>query len=423
MPAQLLSAKGLEEKYAVAAKEAAEKDTRVRVSDGNNLQLVVRANGTASWQLLVRIGGKRKPVTLGAWPGTTLKQARALADKERSAVADGVDPVERKRAERRKKSVSTDGLSVRVLFNKWLDKHQGSTVYIGNIQAAFIKDVLPAIGAKHPAEVTHLDIVAILRKLEKRGSLDMLRRVRMYLKQMYEFALHDEAWPVDKSPVPTGHLKSFLPHEKGHFAAIRNPGDVAPLLAKIEAYERPIVRTLLLLMAHVFQRPSEVRMAKWEEFDLDGAKWVIPPERMKKGREHWVPLSPQVVELLKRHQGVVGDEGFLFPGRRYDHPLSEGATKAALDEMGYAGMHTAHGFRAMATTILTEHLEVDERFIEKQLSHEEENKVKRAYNRAEFWAQRVEMMSTWSAWLDEQRRAPQPTRQSHPQPTHSQPQA
>jgi integrase len=377
---------------------------------------VVRPGGGASWQLLAWVGGKRKPITLGSYPNITLKRARDLADKERDAVAEGIDPVERKRTERRQKSISTDALNVRQLFISWIDKHQGSAVYVGNITAAFTKDVLPAIGAKHPAEVTNLDIVAILRKLEKRGSLDMLRRVRMYLKQMYEFAIHDERWPVDKSPVPTGQLKSFLPHEKGHFAAVRNPADVSPLLAKIEAYERPIVRTLLLLMAHVFQRPGEVRAARWEEFDLTAGKWVIPAERMKKKREHWVPLSPQVVALLQQHQGVVGNDGFLFPGRRFDQPLSEGATKQALDEMGYAGMHTAHGFRAMAHTILAEHLEVDERFIEKQLSHEEENKVKRAYNRAEYWQQRVEMMSRWSAWLDAQRRAQTTSDQPQTQP-------
>lgn len=418
MPAQILNAKLLDEKYKQAAADAASRRTRVRIPDGNNLQLVVRENGTASWQLLVRLAGKRKPITLGAWPSVTLKKARELAAKERDAVSEGVDPVQRKRQERAlsKQKFRNGEATVLKLFHAWLDKHQGSAVYIGNIQAAFTKDVLPTIGAKHPAEVTNLEIVAILRKLEKRGSLDMLRRVRMYLKQMYEFAIHDESWPVDKSPVPTGQLKSFLPHEKGHFAAVRNPDDVGPLLAKIEAYERPVVRTLLILMAHVFQRPTEVRMARWEEFDLDGAKWVIPAERMKKKREHWVPLSAQVLALLRAHRGVVGEEGFLFPGRRYDQPLSEGATKQALDEMGYAGMHTAHGFRAMAHTILAEHLEVDERFIEKQLSHEEENKVKRAYNRAEFWAQRVEMMSRWSGWLDGQLRAQQSIDQSRAQP-------
>jgi integrase len=122
-----------------------------------------------------------------------------------------------------------------------------------------------------------------------------------------------------------------------------------------------------------------------------------------------VPLSPSVVAMLRKHQGVVGNVGWVFPGRRYDQPISEGTLKAALDSMGFNGRHTAHGFRAMANTILLEELKAEERFIEKQLSHEEENKVKKAYNRAEFWADRVKLMTAWSEWLDAQMREPEST--------------
>lgn len=409
MARDLLTVASLESKYKEAAARAAAGQTRVRIADGNNLHLVVRENGTASWQLLVTIAGKRRPVTLGKWPDVTLKRARSLADDARDVAAAGVSPTEKKRQERAKKAVAEHGdLTVRKLMVMWLDKHRGSTVYIGNIQAAFTKDVLPEIGALHPGKVERRHIIALLRKMERRNALVMLRRLRMWLKQMYEFALDAEIVP--SSPVPTGHLKSFMAPEEGHFAAITNPGDVGPLLRAIDGYGQPVVRLALLLSAHLFQRPTELREAKWSEFDLATGRWVIPESRMKMGREHWVPLSPRVVELLLQLQGIVGDEGWLFPGRRYDQPISEGTLKGALDALGYAGRHTAHGFRAMAHTILAEQLKVDERFIEKQLSHEEENKIKRAYNRAEFWQDRVKMLRDWSAWLDAQQRGPQSSR-------------
>lgn len=403
MARDLLTVTSLESKFREAAARAAARKTRVRISDGNNLHLVVRDNGTASWQLLVTIEGKRRPVTLGKWPDVTLKRARSLAEAARDVAAAGVSPTEKKRLERAKKAVAENSdLTVRKLLHMWLDKHRGSAVYIGNIQAAFTKDVLPEIGSLHPAKVERRHILDLLRKMERRNALVMLRRLRMWLKQMYEYALDAEI--VTSSPVPTGHMKSFMAPEEGHFAAITNPEDVGPLLRAIDGYGQPVVRLALLLSAHLFQRPTEIREAKWSEFDLAAAKWVIPEDRMKMRREHWVPLSPQSVAFLRQLQGIVGDEGWLFPGRRYDQPLSEGTLGGALETLGYDKLHTPHGFRAMAHTILAERLKVDERFIEKQLSHEEENKIKRAYNRAEYWQDRVRLMHDWSAWLDAQQR-------------------
>ena len=411
MARELLSAKGLEERYKQAAAEADRKNTRVRVSDGNNLQLVVRPGGGASWQLLARVDGKRKPITLGPWPDVTLKKARALADVVRDKVRDGIDPIAHKRKAKieAKQKAALGEITVKAMYSAWLDKMQASSGYVVNIQNAFVKDVLPAIGSRHPADVTRQDVINVLRKLERRGALDMLRRVRRWMRQMYEFGLDDGRFGLTSSPVPTGHLKSFLAHEKGHFAALTNAEEIGPLMAKIMGYEHTVVRTLLLLSAHLFQRPKEMRMARWEQFDFEEARWVIPEHVMKKRREHWVPLSPQVVKILRDHQGVVGNEGWLFPGRRYDQPVSEGRANKALQILGYSGFHTSHGFRAMANTIMAEGLEVDERYIDKQLSHQQKNKVKAAYNRAEFWQARVKMMCDWSDWLDAQLLAQQST--------------
>ncbi|CAG1019133.1 Prophage integrase IntA [Burkholderiaceae bacterium] len=403
MARELLTARKLDSLLRDAITDAAARNTRIKIRDGENLMLIVRPNGGASWVLEYRHERQRKPYTLGAWPAVKLADARALADKARSQLAHGVDLVAQRQAvaDHAKATRAAAGYTVLRLFEDWMAKKTGSAVYLGNIRAAFVKDVLPEIGYRLPGKVTRQDVLSILRKLEERGALVLLRRVRMWLKQMYEYAL--DADIVTSSPVPTGHLKSFLNADQGHFPAITNAAEIPRLMRAIRGYEHTIVRTALLLCAHLFQRPSELREATIDEFDMTSARWTIPAERMKKRREHWVPLSRQVVALLRSHLGVVGSQGYLLPGRRYEKPISEGTMNAALNALGFQGRQTVHGFRATARTILEEHLHVDERFIEKQLAHEEQNKTKRAYNRAEYWAERVKMMQAWSDWLDAQR--------------------
>lgn len=404
MARELLTARGLEAALRKATAEADARNTRVKIRDGDNLILIVRPGGGASWVLQYRLHGQRKGVTLGAWPAVSLKLARELAAAARETVARGVDPVEQRQqdraehAERRAKA----GDTFRALFEDWLGKQRVSEVYRGNIEAAFTKDVLPAIGAVAPDDVTRAQIVQILRGLEARGALVMLRRVRMWLRQVYEFALDCDPQRARASPVPTGHLKSFLAPAGGHFPAITDPAEVPGLMRALRSYPQPVTRAALLLSAYVWQRPSEIREATWAEFDLDGAKWVIPAERMKLRREHWVPLAPSVVQMLRQHAGVVGVDVWVFPGMRYGKPISEATLSGALATLGYAGRHTPHGFRAMARTILDERLGVDPRVLEKQLAHEEADKVRRAYSRGEFWEQRVEVMRTWAEWLDGQ---------------------
>lgn len=398
MGKEMLSARGLDAAVKTATEEADTKKTRVKVRDGDNLMLVVRPGGGASWVLQYRLAGKRKPLTLGAWPAVSLKLARELAGAARQQVARGIDPLETKAATR--SAVSSSPATVRQLYLDWMAKQRISDVYRGNIEAAFMKDVLPEIGAMHPAKVARRDIIQILRNLEERGALEMLRRVRMWLKQMYEFALDDER--VDASPVPSGQLKTFMQPDQGNFPAITDAAEVGALMTSIRGYDRPVVRAGLLLSAYLWQRPTELREATWEEFDLETARWVIPEARMKMDREHWVPLPTQAVDLLRRHQGVVGGVGWLFPGRRIDKPLSEATLGKALETLGYKGRHSPHGFRAMARTILEEHLTVDPKFLERHLAHVEPNKVTRAYNRAQFWPERITMLQRWADWLDAQ---------------------
>lgn len=404
MARELLSARGLVAAIKAATAAAAQRNTRIKIRDGDNLLLVVRPGGGASWVLQYRLAGARRGVTLGAWPALGLRAAREVAAEARALVVRGVDPLEHRAARDTAQAArrAADGDTVRRLLDDWLPRQRISEVYRGNIEAAFAKDVLPAIGAVRPADVSRAQVVAILRGLEARGSLEMLRRVRMWLAQLFEFALACEPARAAANPVPAGRLKAFAQHQAGHFPAITNPADVATLLRAVRAHSQPVVRAGLLLSAYLWVRPSELRLAEWVEFDLAAGRWVIPAARMKLRREHWVPLAPQVVQLLRQHAGVVGDAGRLFPGLRPGKPLSEATLSAALASMGWHGRHTPHGFRAMARTILEEQLGADPRHLEKQLAHEEPNRVSRAYNRAEYWPARVAIMALWADWLDAQ---------------------
>lgn len=402
----MLTALALKARIAEETKLATSTNKTRRIGDGDGLMLVVRPNGQAAWVWRYTKVTKRTDLTLGRWPTITLQMAREKAEVARRAVASGEDPAKKRAAERQMRLAGQSTDTVRALFDEWLadKKGEASAVYRGNIEAALVKDVFETLGAKRPHEVTRAEVVQILRKIEDRGAYEMVRRVRMWLREMFEYGIDDEERPeLVVSPIPMGTLKSFKTRRTKSYPAVTNAGDVAGLMRELRKTEHWTIRTALLFSAYVFQRPTEIREATWAEFNLEEALWVIPEERMKLRLEHWVPLAPQVVALLKQHQGVVGSEGFLFPGRKYGQPLSEGTLSGRLNVCGYEGKHTPHGFRAMARTVLDEKLKVDPRFIEKQLSHEIDLRLRGAYNRSEYWDDRVVMMQAWAEWLDAQR--------------------
>lgn len=402
MPRHTLTALALKSRLADALQIAAEKDSPQRIGDGDGLMLVVQPKGSASWVLRYS-GIRRTDLTLGRWPTVTLAMAREKAEQARRQLAAGEDPAAQRAAQKQLRAAQESPDTLRAMFDDWMAtaKSDKSAVYRGNIEAAMKKDVFPKLGAKPPHSVTRAEIIEIMRRIEDRGAFEMVRRIRMWLRELFEFGIDDEGRPLLlTSPVPMGTLRSFKTRKTMSFPAVSNFAEVPALMAALRKTENWTVRTALLFSSYVFQRPSEIREATWSEFDLDAAQWVIPAERMKGRLEHWVPLASQVVKLLRQHQGVVGNEGWLFPGRRYDKPLSQGTLSSRLNACGYEGKHSPHGFRAMARTVMDERLKVDTRFIEKQLSHEIDGRLRGAYNRAEYWDDRVLMMQAWADWLD-----------------------
>lgn len=411
----------LKARLAEAAAQAKQTGKRVRINDGDGLMLVVRSNGEASWDLRYRLNGKRLDITLGRWPTLTLALARGEADKARKLKATGTDPMATRAAKREEaatmKVSSKD--TVQALMDEWMahpvyGKGRLTSVARGNIEAAFKRNVLEKIGSRAPHEVTRDDIERIIVAIEVRGALETARRVRMWLRQMFEFgatpALSDRPL-LTMSPVGKGMTRTVSnadKNDKRNFPAITDPNEAAELMRKImRTTDNVIIRNALLFSAHTFQRPGEIRAADWSEFDLKARRWNIPAARMKSRVAHWVPLSDQVMKLLAQHAGLIGDEGLLFPGRKYAMPISEGTLTGRLNNMGFKDKHSPHGFRAMASTILQEQLGVDKRVVELQLAHTfDDTHMKGAYDRTKFVEARAAMMQRWSDWLDSAIAAP-----------------
>ena len=267
-------------------------------------------------------------------------------------------------------------------------------------QLWLLEDYLfPSIGRLTPNEITPLKLLEALRKIEARGNNSTAGRAKQVASQVLRFAIATGRGDNDPGPSLKGALAPVV--SKNH-PAITEPRKVGSLLRAIDGYEGSIITICALrLSPHVFVRPGELRGAEWSEIDFDNAEWRIPAARMKMGAEHIVPLSTQAQAILKKLYPITGDGQHLFPGVRHRHrPMSENTINGALRALGFAKDEmTGHGFRSMASTLLNE-LGWRPDLIERQLAHEERNKVRAAYNKAQYLEERRGMMQAWSDYLD-----------------------
>jgi integrase len=259
------------------------------------------------------------------------------------------------------------------------------------------------IGHRPIGAIEAPELLDALRKVEARGHHETVVRLRSTASRVFRYGIASGKCKRDPAADLRGALTS--PTEK-HRAAITDPNGVGALLRAIDAYDgRAATRIALKLLALTFVRPGELRFAEWSEFDLTTAVWSIPPEKMKMREPHRVPLSSQAVALLTELKPITGFGRFLFPAlSRADRPMSENTLNWTLRKIGYAGdQMVAHGFRALASTLLNEEKRWPPDVIERQLAHREPNSVRRAYDRAHHWPERVAMMNAWADHLDKLR--------------------
>lgn len=386
-----LSQKELERKI----KEAKDKGGITKIADGENLYLTVRKDGGTSWQLNFRLNGERLTYSLGTYPKVTLATARELAQEAREKVLRGENPV---RVRKVTNAIAIDKMTVKDVLDDWLSRHQGEwgNTHYDDILKASKRDILPFIGSKYISHITPADIRILLERVESRNANYQLTRVRSILNRVFEDAFDSEK--ITANPVARVKRAAFTSHVEGHHPALTAPKDLAELLKKLDKEMSTVPVIALRLNALVFVRPQNLRFGTWEQINFKEKTWEVPFDQMKMDRAFLVPLSNQAIELLANLKTITGPTGLLFPNNK-DKPLGDTTLMKNLHRLGYKGKHSTHGFRTTAKTLLEEG-GFDSKYTEKQLAHEIENKVDRAYNRAEYWSARIEMMQAWADYLD-----------------------
>ena len=371
-----------------------------KLSDEKGLHLLIKPAGGKYWRWSYRFAGKQKTLAIGVYPDVSLKQAHDRRDDARKLLADGIDPAQARKVEKREKKIRSVN-TFEAIAREWHTKHLHTWVpkRAERILSAFERDVFPMVGTKPIAEVEPPDILDVLKRIEARGALNTAHDVRSFCGRVFRYAIAHGIARRDA----TADLKGALPPIKvTHHAAITTPVEVSALLRDLDGYDGNLItRCALRLMPLLFVRPGELRNAAWSEFDLEAREWRIPAGRMKMGTEHLVPLSEQAITILRDLEPLTGHGRLVFPGvRSSDRPMSENTVNAALRRLGYTkDQMTGHGFRSIATTLLNEQGWTRDA-IERQMAHAERDSVRAAYNRAEHLPERGKMMQAWANYLD-----------------------
>ncbi|TYC86336.1 integrase arm-type DNA-binding domain-containing protein [Novosphingobium sp. BW1] len=390
--------------FATTVTSAKPREREYKLTDGAGLYLLVKPNGRKLWRLNYAYLGKQRTLSFGAWPDVGLADARERRDEARKLIAAGLDPShEAKLAEAR--AMLSEENSFKLVAEEWVAKQERegmSEVTLSKIRWLLAK-AYPRIGSRPVAKITPQEALAVLRSIEATGRYESARRMRSVLGRVFRYAIATTRAEMDPSRDLRGALT--VPKAK-HLAAITTPKGAGELMRAIEGYTGHAITLFgLRLSAHLFVRPGELRQAEWSEFDFDRSVWNIPEQKMKMRRPHRVPLSTQVIALFEQLWELTGTGRYCFPSFRSPlRPMSENTVNAALRALGFSQEEmTAHGFRAMAATLLNETGKFNPDAIERQLAHMETNAIRRAYTRGEYWDERVRMMQYWSDQLDEMR--------------------
>lgn len=386
----------------VQVRNAKASNKTVRIFDGYGMYLEIAPSGSKWWRLKYRHSGKEKRLSLGVYPETGLKGARARRDDARRLLANGVDPSENRKAVRASQ-IEQAGNSFEVVAREWFEKYSANWAenHSKRIIRRLEKDVFPWLGARPVGDIKAMDLLTTIRRLEKRDVLETAHRTLATCGQIFRYAVATGRAERD----PSGDLRGALPPVKGeHFAAVTEPKKVGELLRVLDGYQGSlIVQSALALAPLVFVRPGELRTAQWADIDLANAEWRYTVS--KTNTAHVVPLARQAVTILETVHGLTGKGQYVFPSARSrKRPMSDNAILAAMRRMGISKDEmSGHGFRAMARTILDEVLGFRPDLIEHQLAHAVRDPLGRAYNRTAHLPERREMMQRWADFLDELR--------------------
>jgi len=381
-------------------RRSAKPDSPYKLSDGRGLYLLVLPTGPKLWRVNTRLHGKQRTFALGAYPDVTLKAARAKCREVLAQVAEGVDPVQTKRAEALRKAVAAAN-TFRAVAKDYVDSKRDELDEVTIRKAEWLADKLSEkIGRLPITAISPQELLAALHIEQNKGNRETARRMRSFAGRVFRYAIVTGRADRDPSQDLKGALKA---PRVTHRAAILDPKRVGELLRSIDGYTGHLATRLALQLApHVFVRPGELRNAEWGEIELFNATWVIPAEKTKMKKEHRVPLSRQALAILNEAKGLTGKGRLVFPSpSASDKPLSENTFNKVLRTLGYASDEmSAHGFRSTASSLLNESGKWSPDAIERALAHGDTDGVRAAYNRGEYWKERTAMAQWWSDYLD-----------------------
>lgn len=385
---------------AVEAAKPREKD--YKLSDGQGLYLYVTKAGGKSWRANHQVDGKQKTRTYGMWPAVSLSDARkAHATARGDAEPANAAP---------KPATQTFEQVARAWLKKKLPS-LSNTKHQGQVENTLERFAFKSLGKRPIDAIPRADLVTVVLEAQKGGKIETAHRVAGRITAVFDYA--QDAGLISAHPA-AGLTRVLIARKVKKPMASIPPDEAGALLRAIDDYDEPITRLGLWLLAYTFVRVGELRGMRWDEFKEDGAVWVVPPARVK-GEEkaklpHVVPMSTQARAVLKQLKLLTGERELVLDSPlRPGHALSENTFLFALYRLGYRGRMTAHGFRALASTVLNEQSGFEHDVIERQLAHQEVDAVRAAYNRAQYLPARRELMQWWGSWLEQQhKRAGQP---------------
>jgi len=381
-----------------------------KLSDGGGLYLLITKSGGKHWKLKYKFENKEKKLSLGKYPDITLQRVRELREDNKKLIANGINPNELKKE--KKEEVKQDEIKLENTFKiialERLEnvKDEISEPHYKRTFNSLRNDVYPYIGDKQLNDIVATDIINVLQIMMKRNIRTSAKQVYSAISKTFKYAVANGK--ATSNPTSDIDLKEIIGKiQETHYPTITDDTGIKNLLISINEYKgETSTKYALLMLAHTFVRPSNVRLALWSEIDLKAKQWIIPSKKMKTKDEFIIPLPTQLMELLKEIQAYSGDSPYLFPSTKSKNtPLSDGALLGAIRRIGYTKEEfTPHGFRAMFSTIAHEKSPFKYDVIETQLAHSIGNSVSQAYNRAKYLDERVELMQWWSNYLDEVKR-------------------
>ena len=370
-----------------------------KIADGSGLYLLVSPDGARYWRMAYRFNGKQKTLALGVYPEVSLSLARKKHEAARKLLAAGIDPMQTKKETKRAQKLLAAN-TFEVVAREWHEnqKEKWTDGYAANVLVRLEADIFPTIGSRPVAEIEPPELLDALRKVEKRGALEIARRLLQMVGQVFRYAIFTGRAKRDPSADLKGALRA--PGRQEHHKSMPRE-DLPEFLRALSSYEGAAqTRLALRLVVLTFVRTTELRAARWDEINETTGEWRIPAERMKMRTPHIVPLSRQALEVLAELRPMSRKSEFVFPSPSAEGCMSNNTMLFAMYRMGFHGRATVHGFRAVASTLLNE-MGFNPDWIERQLAHDERNKVRAAYNHAQYLPERRRMMQNWADYLDQ----------------------